>query len=67
MIFEVITEPVIADRLYGGIMERIAEEVAKMENEKLDEEGWDVIISGSILTILYFKAWLKRSLLNTSQ
>ena len=39
MIFEVITEPVIADRLYGGIMERIAEEVAKMENEKLDEEG----------------------------
>ena len=39
MIFEVITEPVIADRLYGGIMERIAEEVAKMENEKLDQEG----------------------------
>merc|ERR1712013_153675 len=38
-ITKVITEPVIADRLYGGIMERIAEEVAKMENEKLDEEG----------------------------
>ena len=36
---QVILEPVIADRLYGGILERIAEEVAKMENEKLDDEG----------------------------
>ena len=34
-----ITEPLISDRLYGGILERIVEEVDKIENEKLVEEG----------------------------
>ena len=33
----------IAGRLYGGILERIAEEVAKMENEKLDEEAYCIM------------------------
>ena len=43
-ITKVITEPLIADRLYGGILGRIAREVAKMENEKLDEEGDSVFV-----------------------
>ena len=41
--FQVFKAPVIADRLYGGILERIAEEVAKMENEKLNEEGKQLV------------------------
>ena len=33
------TEPLIADRLYGGITEKIAVEVAKMDSEKLNDDG----------------------------
>ena len=43
-ITKVITEPLIADRLYGGILGKIAGEVTKIENEKLEEEGNSVFI-----------------------
>ena len=38
-ILQVFTEPLIADRLYGGIMGRIAEEVANIEHDKLEQGG----------------------------
>lgn len=34
---KVLTEPIVAGRLYGGMMDRLAEEVAKIPEETLDK------------------------------